>query len=92
MALLVPTKLKFSPNHIHIQNLVPARLKTMVPYRMPMGSSSRTSASTILDLKKENSLKEDKLTELNTLHSSEENILQGIVQTLEQHLKLMEKT
>lgn len=45
----------------------------------------------ILNTKKGNTLQEDKLIDLTTSLSSEVNNLQSIVQTREQHLKLMEK-
>lgn len=45
----------------------------------------------ILDMKKGVTLKEDKLIELTTLLSTEVSNLQGITQTLEQRLKLMEQ-
>lgn len=45
----------------------------------------------VLDTKKGNTLKEDKLIELTTLFSSEVNSLQGIVQSLQQCLKPMEQ-
>ena len=45
----------------------------------------------ILDTKKGNTLKEDKLIELTTSLSSEVNSLQGIVQSLQQCLKVMKQ-
>ena len=45
----------------------------------------------ILNTKKRNTLKEDSLIELTTSLSCEVTNVQGIVQTLEQHLRLLEK-
>ena len=50
-----------------------------------------TRALKILDTKKGNTLKEDRLIELAISLSSEVNNLQSIIQTLEQRLKLMGK-
>jgi hypothetical protein len=50
-----------------------------------------TRALKILDTKKGNTLKEDRLIELTISLSSEVNNLQSIIQTLEQRLKLMGK-
>lgn len=44
----------------------------------------------ILDVKKRDTLQEDRLIELTTSLSNEVNSIQGIIQALEQNLKLME--
>lgn len=58
---------------------------------MTLDSCKNSHALETLDMKKVDTLKKNKLIKLTTSLSSEVNNLQYIVQTLEQHLKLMGK-